>query len=375
MRLLLKCCVAASFMIHGWPAPADAQVLPWGVSTTPTNVVWPFGMSAAHAAPERLGVEGRFPKMTGGTEWINSPPLTPEGLHGKVVLVNVWTYSCINSLRPLPFVRAWAEKYRNAGLVTIGVHSPEFAFEKVPANVRRAVTDMHIAYPVVLDNDFAIWHAFGNQYWPAFYFIDAQGHIRYHRFGEEEYEQSERVLQQLLAEAGARNVPTGLVTATGAGIEAPPSAVIARSEETYLGYAQATSLVSRDRVTHDRARLYRGAAPTRIDDWSLAGAWSVERERVVLAEPGGRITYRFHARDLHLVLGTTDAGKPVRFRVSVDGKPPLSDHGWDTDEQGNGTIAGHRLYQLVRQADSGKDRLFEIEFLDAGVQAYVFTFG
>ncbi len=375
MRLLLNCCVAASFLIHGLSGPANAQALPRGVDATPTNVAWPFGVSAADATPGRLGVEGRFPKMTGGGEWINSPPLTPEGLRGKVVLVNVWTYSCINSLRPLPFVRAWAEKYRNAGLVTIGVHSPEFAFEKVPANVRRAVADMHIAYPVVLDNDFAIWHAFGNQYWPAFYFIDAKGLIRHHRFGEEQYGQSERVLQQLRAEAGARNIPAGLVTAAGVGIEAPPSAVVARSEETYLGYAQATSLVSPDRVTPDRARLYRGAVPARIDEWSLAGAWSVERERVVLAEPGGRITYRFHARDLHLVLGPTDAGKPVRFRVSVDGKPPLSDHGWDTDAQGNGAIDGHRLYQLVRQAENGKDRLFEIEFLDAGAQAYVFTFG
>ena len=375
MRLLLNCCVAASILIPGLPGSANAQALPRSAGATSTSVAWPFGASTADAASERLVVEGRFPKMTGGTEWINSPPLTPEGLRGKVVLVNVWTYSCINSLRPLPFVRAWAEKYRNAGLVTIGVHSPEFSFEKVPANVQRAVADMHIAYPVVLDNDFAIWHAFGNQYWPAFYFIDAQGRIRHHRFGEEQYEQSERVLQQLLAEAGARNIPTGLVTAAGVGIEAPPAAVAARSEETYLGYGQATSLVSPDRVTHDRARLYRGAVPARIDEWSLAGAWSVERERVVVAEPGGRIAYRFHARDLHLVLGTTDAGKPVRFRVSVDGKPPLSDHGWDTDAQGNGTIAGHRLYQLVRQAENSRDRLFEIEFLDVGAQAYVFTFG
>ena len=370
MRHLFKCCLAASLLAHGLTGPANAQELPRRI-----DVAWPFGVSAADATPARLGVEGRFPTMTGGTEWINSPPLTPEGLRGKVVLVNVWTYSCINSLRPLPFLRAWAEKYRQAGLVTIGVHSPEFSFEKVPANVRRAVSDMHIAYPVVLDPEFGIWHAFGNQYWPAFYFIDAQGRIRYHRFGEEQYDRSERVIQQLLAEAGAGNIPTGLVTPAGMGIEAPPSAVIARSEETYLGYAQANSLVSPDRVTHDRARLYRGAVPARIDEWSLAGAWSVERERVVLAEPGGRITYRFHARDLHLVLGVTDAGKPVRFRVSVDGKPPLSDHGWDTDAQGNGTITGHRLYQLVRQAENKNDRLFEIEFLDAGAQAYVFTFG
>jgi thiol-disulfide isomerase/thioredoxin len=375
MRLLFNCCVAASLLMHGVSEPANAQALPRGVDTGPTNVAWPFEAISALATPGRLGFEGRLPQMTGGTEWINSPPLTPEGLRGKVVLVNVWTYSCINSLRPLPFVRAWAEKYRSAGLVTIGVHSPEFAFEKMPANVRRAVTDMHIAYPVVLDNDLAIWHAFGNQYWPAFYFIDAQGRIRHHRFGEEQYEQSEHVLQQLLAEAGATNIPTGFVKVGGVGIEAPPSAVVARSEETYLGYAQANSLISPDRVAPDRARSYRAAAPAKIDEWSLAGTWSVERERVVLAEPGGRIAYRFHARDLHLVLGATDGGKPVRFRVSLDGKPPLSDHGSDTDPQGNGAIDGHRLYQLVRQAENGRDRLFEIEFLDTGAQAYVFTFG
>jgi thiol-disulfide isomerase/thioredoxin len=375
MRRLFNCCFAASLLIHGLSGAANAQALPRDIGAAPTNVAWPFGVGAADAPGGRLGVEGRFPKLTGGTEWINSPPLTPEGLRGKVVLVNVWTYSCINSLRPLPFLRAWAEKYREAGLVTIGVHSPEFAFEKISSNVHQAVSDMHIGYPVVLDNDFGIWHAFGNQYWPAFYVIDAQGRIRYHRFGEEQYDKSERVIQQLLAEAGARNIPTGLVTPAGVGIELPPSAVIAQSEETYLGYAQATSLVSPDRVTHDRARMYRAAVPARIDEWSLAGTWSVERERVVLAEPGGRITYRFHARDLHLVLGVTDAGKPVRFRVSVDGKPPLSDHGGDTDAQGNGKIAGHRLYQLVRQTENSRDRLFEIEFLDAGAQAYVFTFG
>jgi thiol-disulfide isomerase/thioredoxin len=375
MRLLLNCCIAAAFLMHGLSGPVYAQVRLQEIDTTPMNVAWPFGVSVADATSQRLGFEGRFPKMTGGTEWLNSPPLKPEDLRGKVVLVNVWTYSCINSLRPLPFVRAWAEKYRTAGLVTIGVHSPEFVFEKVPANVRRAVTDMHLVYPVVLDNDFAIWRAFGNQYWPAFYFIDAQGRIRDHRFGEEHYEQSERVLQQLLAEAGATNIPTGFVKVAGVGIEAPPSAVVARSEETYLGYAKANSFISPDRVGRDRARLYRASAPAKIDEWSLAGTWSVERERVVLAVPGGRIAYRFHGRDLHLVLGATDASKPVRFRVSVDGKPPLSDHGWDTDAQGNGTIDGHRLYQLVRQVENSKDRLFEIVFFDAGAQAYVFTFG
>lgn len=325
--------------------------------------------------PPRLGVEGGFPSMSTGTEWINSPPLTPDGLRGKVVLVNVWTYSCINSLRPMPFIRAWAEKYRDAGLVVIGVHSPEFTFEKTSSNVHKAVRDMHIDFPVVLDNNFGIWRAFDNEYWPAFYFIDAQGRIRYHRFGEEQYEKSEQVIQQLLEEAGATRIPSGLVAPEGRGVEAPPDSTPAQSEETYLGYARAHTLVSSEGVARDRTRSYRGASPLRTDEWSLTGDWSVERERVVLARPGGRIAYRFHARDLHLVLGPADGLKAVRFRILVDGKPPLAEHGSDVDSQGNGTIDSHRLFQLVRQTENKHDRLFEIEFLDPGAEAYVFTFG
>lgn len=313
--------------------------------------------------------------MSSGAEWINSPPLTPEGLRGHVVLVNVWTYSCINSLRPLPFVRAWADKYKDAGLVVIGVHSPEFTFETDSANVHRAVKDMLIDFPVVLDNDFGIWRAFDNSYWPAFYFIDAHGRIRYHRFGEEAYEKSEQVIQMLLAEAGAIRIPSGLVAPEGRGVEAPPGSTPPQSEETYLGYARSHTLVSPDGVARDRARAYRATALRRTDEWSLEGEWSVERERVVLARPGGRIAYRFRARDLHLVLGPSDHAKAVRFRVLVDGKPPLADHGSDVDAQGNGIIDSHRLFQLVRQTKNKSERLFEIEFLDAGAQAYVFTFG
>jgi thiol-disulfide isomerase/thioredoxin len=325
--------------------------------------------------PLRLGNEGRFPTMKGGTEWINSAPLNSEALRGKVVLVNVWTYSCINSLRPMPYVQAWADKYKDAGLVVIGVHSPEFTFERDSANVHRAVQDYHITFPVVMDSDFAIWHAFDNEYWPAFYFIDAQGRIRYHQFGEEGYAKSERVIQQLLAEAGHTHVPEGLVSPVGAGVEAAPGLVPALSQETYLGYERADNLVSPGGSVHDRIHSYRAETALHIDEWTLAGDWRLERERVVLALPNGRIAFRFRARDLHLVMGPSDPAKPVRFRVLVDGKPPESDHGSDTDAQGNGTADNHRLYQLVRQSANQKDRLFEIEFLDPGVEAYDFTFG
>jgi len=327
-------------------------------------------------APARtLATEGVFPSLAGATEWINSAPLTPEGLRGKVVLVDFWTYSCINCLRTLPYVRAWAEKYKDAGLVVIGVHAPEFAFEKRSANVRKATKDLSIDFPVAVDSDLAIWRAFDNQYWPAFYFIDAQGRIRHHKFGENQYEKSEQVIQQLLAEAGQTHVAAGLVSPQGQGTQAAPGPEPALSAETYLGYEQARSIASPGGIVNDRAHVYQGPASLRTNQWALAGDWTVERERAVLNRANGRIAYRFQARDLHLVLGPSADGKPVRFKVLVDGKPPLADHGFDVDEQGKGTIDGQRLYQLVRQAANGRDRLFEIEFLDAGAQAYAFTFG
>jgi cytochrome c biogenesis protein CcdA/thiol-disulfide isomerase/thioredoxin len=329
------------------------------------------------AAPARtLGTEGSFPSLAGATEWINSPPLTPEGLRGKVVLVDFWTYSCINCLRTLPYVRAWAEKYKDAGLVVIGVHSPEFAFEKRPANVRKATKDLGIGFPVAMDNDFAIWRGFDNQSWPAFYFIDAQGRIRHHQFGENQYGKAEQVIQQLLAEAGQHNVPSGLVVPQGEGTQAAPGAELAMSGETYVGAERAHGFASPGGIVGGRAHVYQPAASLRANQWALAGDWTVESERAVLNRASGRIAYRFQARDLHLVLGPSADGAPVRFRVLVDGKPPLADHGSDTDAQGNGTIDAQRLYQLVRQKTAnGKDRLFEIEFLDAGAQAYAFTFG
>jgi len=325
-----------------------------------------------------LRVEGRLPSLAGATEWINSAPLSPEALRGKVVLVDFWTYSCINCLRTLPYVRAWADKYRDAGLVVLGVHAPEFAFEKNPANVRKAVRDLGIGFPVALDNDFSIWRGFDNQAWPAFYFVDAQGRIRHHQFGENRYDKAEQVIQQLLAEAGqANSINAGLVAPQGQGTQAAPGAEPAQSGETYLGHARAHGFASPGGIARDRAKAYEPVVSSlRTNQWSLGGDWTVEGERAVLNQANGRIAYRFKARDLHLVLGPMADGKPVRFTVRVDGQPPLADHGADTDAQGHGVVDAQKLYQLVRQsAGSGRERLFEIEFLDAGAQAYAFTFG
>jgi thiol-disulfide isomerase/thioredoxin len=331
---------------------------------------------AGSIAVRKLGDEGAMPVLAGATEWINSPALTVEGLRGKVVLVNFWTYSCINSLRTLPYLRAWARKYKEAGLVVVGVHSPEFAFEKISANVRVATKDLEIEYPVAVDSEHVVWRAFDNQYWPAFYFVDAKGRKRHHQFGEDRYDRSEQVLQQLLEETGRSAIPGGLVSPEGQGTQAAPGVPATLSPETYLGYARASSFAYRGaEIAADRARDYPGPPPLRLNQWSLSGSWTVGSELALSTRPGGRISFRFHARDVHLVLGAANGGRPVRFRVLIDSMPPLTDRGSDVDAQGLGTIGAPKLYQLIRQAANEKDRLFEIEFLDGGVQAYVFTFG
>lgn len=324
---------------------------------------------------QRVASEGDFPSLAGATEWIGSEPLTPQALRGKVVLVDFWTYSCINCLRTLPYVRAWADKYRDAGLVVIGVHAPEFAFEKRSANVRRAVEDLGINFPVAVDSNHAVWRAFDNQYWPAFYFIDAQGRIRRHHFGEGGYKRAEQVIQQLLAEAGSADVPSGAVSPQGQGVQAAADPTPALSSEAYLGYERADGFASPGRLQHDGTRAYSGVASLARDRWTLDGPWTAERDRVVSAAAHGRIAYRFNARDVHLVLGPPADGRPVHFQVRIDGRPPLADHGFDTDEQGRGTIDRLKLYQLVRRQANTGDRTFEIEFLDPGAEAYVFTFG
>jgi cytochrome c biogenesis protein CcdA/thiol-disulfide isomerase/thioredoxin len=325
-------------------------------------------------ADATLPVEGQMPSLAGAVEWLNSPPLTPEALKGKVVLVDFWTYSCINCLRSIPYIRAWAEKYKDQGFVVIGVHTPEFAFEKNVANVKNAIANLKVGYPVATDNNFAIWRAFNNQYWPAHYFIDAQGNIRHHHFGEGDYEQSERVIQELLKEAGRTNIAAGTVNVSASGAEAASNFATVRSPETYIGYARARNFTSPGGAKHDVAHAYE-AGTNELNHWSLTGTWTIGAEHAALDSTPGSIIYRFHARDLHLVLGPGPDGKPVRFRVTIDGKRPGDDHGTDIDASGSGVVTSQKLYQLVRQHGEIADRTFQIEFLDSGVRAYAFTFG
>jgi thiol-disulfide isomerase/thioredoxin len=325
------------------------------------------------AAP--LPIEGELPSLASATAWLNSPPLTPAGLRGQVVLIDFWTYTCINWLRSLPYVRAWAEKYKDHGLVVIGVHSPEFAFEKDLDNVRRAVQDMRIDYPVAVDSEHAIWDAFNNQYWPALYFIDAQGRIRHHHFGEGEYEQAERILQQLLAEAGRVGIPQNVVSVEGRGVEAAADWASLKSPETYVGYARTENFASPGGAALNKRRVYTAPARLRLNHWALSGDWTMGREGTVLHKADGRITHRFQARDLHLIIGPVARGAPVRFRVLLDGKPPGAARGIDVDEHGRGTVTDQRMYQLIRQPLPIADRQFEIDFLDPGVEAFAFTFG
>jgi thiol-disulfide isomerase/thioredoxin len=322
-----------------------------------------------------LPVEGQLPSLASATEWINSEPLSAEGLRGRVVAVDFWTYSCINWLRSLPYVRAWDEKYRDHGLVTIGVHAPEFGFEHDLDNVRRAARDMAVDYPIAIDNDFMLWRAFENHYWPALYLVDAQGGIRHHHFGEGEYEQSERVIQHLLGEAGVGGIGAELVSVDADGAEAAADWRSLKSPETYVGYERTEHFASPGGVLVDERHRYATPARLTLNNWALSGDWTVERQAAVLNEADGQIVYRFHARDLHLVLGPAARGASVRFRVLVDGQPPGDAHGLDVDEQGNGTVTEPRLYQLIRQRGPVGEHVFEITFLEPGVRAYVFTFG
>ena len=344
------------------------------MTITPSNMAGSMIMAAKPPAGA-LPVEGRLPSLAGAVQWLNSPPLTAEGLRGKVVLIDFWTYSCINCLRTLPYVEAWAAKYKDQGLVVIGVHSPEFAFEKDAGNVRQAVSDLKIAYPVAIDSNYAIWRAFDNQYWPAQYIIDAQGRIRRHHFGEGDDARSEQVIQQLLIEAGHSLVPRTEVSVAGKGVEAAADVEDIASPETYIGYDRAQNFVSPGGEVPDASHVYGNAPSLALNQWALTGDWTVQDDHAVLNQASGAIVYRFHARDLHLVLGPSVGGKPVRFRVLIDGKPPMGDHGADVDDQGDGMVTEQRLYQLVREAGPVADRDFEIEFLDPGAQAFSFTFG
>jgi thiol-disulfide isomerase/thioredoxin len=324
--------------------------------------------TAAAVATARLGLGQIMPAsgLSGGelasletaTAWLNSAPLTAAGLRGKVVLVSFWTYTCINWLRTQPYLRAWAEKYRDRGLVVVGVHSPEFGFEKDVGHVRREAQALRVGYPIAVDSDHAIWDAFDNQYWPAIYLVDAKGTIRYHHFGEGEYDRSERAIQQQLAAAGARGAGTELVSVAGSGLEAAADWSSLRSPESYLG-----------------SRRRDNAGEGKLNHWTLSGDWAMGSEAIALHGAGGKIGYRFHARDLHLVMGPGAGRTPVRFHVRLDGQAPGAAGGLDLDPQGSGQVTEPRLYQLIRQAQPIADRTFEIEFLDPGVEAFVFTFG
>jgi thiol-disulfide isomerase/thioredoxin len=330
---------------------------------------------AQSSAPQPLPGEGRMPPLDGATEWLNSAPLSGADLRGRIVLVQFWTYTCINWRRTLPHVRAWAEKYTDHGLVVIGVHTPEFGFEHDLDNVRWALKDMRVDYPVAVDNDHAIWDRFANQYWPALYFVDADGRIRRHYFGEGAFEESERVIQQLLNEAGATGVDADLVTADARGAEVAAEWNDLESPEQYLGFARTERFASSGGALRGSSRVYDAPAQLKVNQWALAGNWTFDNEAVVLDEVNGRIAYQFHARDLHLVMGPVARRTSIPFRVRIDGQAPTAAHGFDVDDQGNGTLAEQRLYQLIRQPLPVAERRFEIEFLDSGVGAYAFTFG
>jgi len=354
-------------------APAEpAKETPTVAMTGPASPVVPPQSGAADPASS-LAVEGELPSLSGAVQWLNSPPLTPEALRGKVVVVDFWTYSCINCLRAIPYVRAWYEKYKDQGLVVIGVHTPEFAFEKNIDNVKKAVADLKIDFPVAIDNDYAIWRAFRNMYWPADYFIDGQGRIRDHAFGEGEYKGSEHTIQLLLEEAGKTNVSSGFVAVKASGAQAALDDDDNHSPETYVGYDRAENFISPGGAVKDTAHVYTVAMP-QLNQWGLSGDWTIGEERAVLNRQDGGITYRFHARDLHLVLGSR-SGQPIRFKITIDGKPPGNSHGVDVGADGQGFVTGQRLYQLIRQRGTIGDHTFAIHFLDPGVEVYAFTFG
>jgi cytochrome c biogenesis protein CcdA/thiol-disulfide isomerase/thioredoxin len=334
----------------------------------------------APSTPTALPVEGNLPSLAGATGWLNSTPLTAESLRGKVVLIDFWTYSCINCLRSLPYIKRWYDTYHEHGLVVIGVHAPEFAFERDPDNVRRAVTDLTIHYPVAIDDNYAIWRGFNNQYWPAHYFVDGSGRIRGHHFGEGSYAESERLIRELLTQAGNENLPPPVVASDAAplpagGVEAAADLDQDLSGETYIGYRRAAGFSSPGGFARDRTGSYRLPPSLRLNEWALGGTWNVDPEKAVLVTAPGRVEFRFSARDLHLVLGPDTAGKPVRFRVTLDGAAPGSAHGADIDAEGYGVVRAQRLYQLIRQSGTVGEHTFSIEFLDPGAQAYSFTFG
>jgi thiol-disulfide isomerase/thioredoxin len=354
-------------------APLAGFVRSVGMPQTTTPGILDLLFQRSHAS--QIGSKADLASLGRADEWLNSKPLGPEALRGKVVLIDFWTYTCINWLRTAPYVRAWAEKYKDHGLVVIGVHAPEFAFEKNVDNVRRAVQDFRIGHPVAVDNDHTIWRAFNNQYWPALYFIDAQGRLRHHHFGEGSYEQSEKIIQDLLAEAGATGIDRRPASVDARGIEAAADWSSLKSGENYLGYQRTENFASPGGAVRSKPHAYEMPARLRLNEWALSGEWTIRGEAAVLNASNGRISYRFHARDVHLVMGSSTQGAPVRFRLLIDGKPPGDAHGLDVNAEGYGALTEQRLYQLIRQPGRVTNRQVEIEFFGSGVETFAFTFG
>ena len=326
-----------------------------------------------HAGPAPLSAEGHLPGFDGATAWLNSAALTPPDLRGQVVLIDFWTFTCINWIRTAPYLRAWNEKYREHGLTVIGVHTPEFPFETDIDSIRAAIKERLIAYTVAVDSDYAIWTAFANRYWPALYIADAQGTIRFHHFGEGRYEETERVIQQLLDVP--RSLKDNLVVVEANGVEAPADWAALESPETYLGFERAERFASPGGASWQQNQTYSTPARLRLNQWALSGDWTIGGKAARLNEADGRLSYRFRARDVHLVMGPAERGEPFRFRVRIDGDPPSAARGVDLDDRGEGTAANRRLYQLVRQPGAVDEHTFEITFLEPGAEAYVFTFG
>jgi thiol-disulfide isomerase/thioredoxin len=335
----------------------------------------PAPSASAHSIHSAHADEGPLPDLGGAIGWLNSAPINSKSLRGNVVLVDFWTYTCINSLRPLPYVKAWAAKYKDAGLVVIGAHTPEFSFEKEPTNVENAVRDLKVPFPVAIDSNYKIWQAFNNEYWPAQYLIDGRGRIRYHHFGEGDYGEIERVIQELLKENGATGLDGSTVGVTANGVEAAPDINDEQSPETYVGYRQADRFASPERLDKNSPRTYTTPTNSSLNQWGFGGSWNVGPESATVQSAAGKIVFRFHSRDLHMVLGPTKDGKPVRFKVIIEGTAPGENCGADSSPDGTGEVREPRLYQLIRQKGQIKDRIFEIEFLDPGVQAFAFTFG
>jgi thiol-disulfide isomerase/thioredoxin len=325
--------------------------------------------------PVDLPVEGHLPPFDGATGWLNSPPLTPEGLRGRVVLVDFWTYTCVNWLRTLPYVRAWATAYAEHGLTVIGAHTPEFDFEHDLDNVVAQSRALNVGYPIALDNDYGVWRAFGNHFWPAIYLADAQGRIRFHHFGEGEYAMTEMAIQQLLLDAGATDVDRGLATVEPRGLEVAADVRTLRSPETYLGYGQATGFASPDGLRENGPFDYTAPTSLSLNQWAPIATWTISDHAAALAEPGGRIAFRFQARDVNLVMGPARRGVAVPFRVRLDGRAVTAEHGSDVGADGTGSVAEQRTYQLIRQTAPIGEATFEIEFLGAGVEVFCFTFG